>query len=59
MTEKNKVKIASLGGIEKIMRVISIHKWNLELQEKACSALSVLASNSGIFMFVDLICLFY
>ncbi len=44
----NKVKIASLGGIEAIIKVMSTHKENSEVQEKACCALLNLAVNDGI-----------
>jgi hypothetical protein len=43
----NKVKIASLGGIEAIIKAMSTHKDISIVQEKACSALWSLAVNDG------------
>ncbi len=45
----NKVKIASLGGIEAILAAMSAHKDHIEVQEQACGALASLAAdNDGI-----------
>jgi hypothetical protein len=42
----NRVMIASLGGIEAIIAVMSAHKDHSGVQEKACGALSNLAVNN-------------
>ncbi len=41
-------KIASLGGIEAIMKAMSTHKDHSGVQEKACRALFRLATNDGM-----------
>ncbi len=46
----NQVKIVWLGGIEAIIKAMSTHKENSEVQEKACTALRNLADNDGIFI---------
>ncbi len=44
----NKIKIASLAGIEAIIKAMSIHTNNSGVQENACCALGNLAaSNDG------------
>ena len=43
----NKDKIASLGGIEAIIKSLSTHSDNAAVQDKACGALSHLAANDG------------
>ena len=47
----NEVKIASLGGIEAIIKAMSTHKDNSGLQKYACGALNNLAANQGILLF--------
>ena len=44
----NKVKIASLGGIEVIITAMSTHQDHNGVQEHACTALGNLAHNDGI-----------
>jgi hypothetical protein len=44
----NKDKIASLGGIEAIIKAMSTHKDHSAVQEKACGALWNLAAIDGI-----------
>ena len=44
----NEVKIASLGGIEAIIKAMSTHKDHSGVQENACSALWNLAANDGM-----------
>ena len=43
----NKVKIASVGGIEAIIKAMSTHSDNAAVQDKACGALNHLAANDG------------
>ncbi len=53
----NKVKIASLGGIEAIIKAMSTHKDNSGVQEYACAALRNLAANNdGIYIFAFRLC---
>jgi hypothetical protein len=47
-TENNRVKIASLGGIEAIIKTMSAHQDHNGVQEQACGALGILAHNDGI-----------
>ena len=42
------MKIASLGGIEAIIAVMSAHKDHSDVQEKACAALWTLAGYDGM-----------
>ncbi len=49
MTEKNTVKIASLGGIEVIISAMSTHSDDSGVQENACYALCNLAFLNGMF----------
>ncbi len=51
MTEKNKSKIAVLGGIEAIIEAMSTYKNHSGVQWKACAALGGLVSKEGMFMF--------
>ncbi len=44
----NKVKIASLRGIEAIIEAMSTHNDNGQVQENACGALCNLAANDGL-----------
>jgi hypothetical protein len=44
----NKGKIASLGGIEAIIKAMSTHSDNAAVQDKACGALNHLAANDGM-----------
>ncbi len=45
----NRVKIASLGGIEAIIKAMSTHKDHSGVQENACSALwNLVFKNDGI-----------
>ena len=65
----NKVKIASLGGIEAIIKAMSTHKDHSGIQQQACCALWDLALNEGsaffvfsFFLFVSLVlpgCLYF
>ncbi len=48
----NEIKIASLGGIEAIIKAMSTHKDNSVVQENGCRALWNLAANDGICIFV-------
>ena len=43
----NQVKIASLGGIEVIIKAMSTHKDHSGVQKNACGALGNLAVNDG------------
>ncbi len=43
----NKVKIASLGGIEAIIKAMSTHKDHIGVQVNACRALWNLAANNN------------
>ncbi len=45
----NIVKIASLHGIEAIIKAMSTHKNHVEVQWNACGALMRLAANNGGF----------
>ena len=49
MTEKNKSKIAALGGIEAIISAMSTYKDHSGVQSNACNALGNLALNEGVF----------
>ncbi len=44
----NKDKIASLRGIEAIIKSLSTHSDNAAVQDKACGALNHLAANDGM-----------
>ena len=44
----NKIKIASLGGIEAIIKAMATHQDHNGVQENACAALRNLALNDGI-----------
>ena len=49
MTEKSRPKIAALGGIDAIIRAMSVDKDYPELQENACCALVNFAFIDGMF----------
>ncbi len=50
----NRVKIASLGGIEAIIKAMSTHKDHSGVQKNACGALNNLAANQGIILISSL-----
>ena len=53
----NRVMIASLGGIEAIIKAMSTHKDSSEMQENACGALAnLVAKNDGICLVFFLCC---
>ncbi len=55
----NKVKIASLGGIEAIIKVMSTHMDHSGVQQNACGALRNLAANYDGMCFFSLVVLVY
>ncbi len=52
MAEKNRVMIASLGGIEAIISAMTNHKDHSGVQEWACHALVELALKDGMLLLV-------
>jgi hypothetical protein len=47
----DRLKIASLGGIEAIIKAMYTHKDRIGVQENACGALENLAANEGLVYF--------
>ncbi len=52
MAEKNRVIVASLGGIEAIISAMTNHKYHSGVQEWACHALAELALKDGMLLLV-------